>query len=452
MQELRRRRREDLARLADVDDEEEQRDEQRGEDRLRRPPRLAQRALPEHPGLRHAATSCTSPAPRLRVRPVASRNTSSSVGSVVRPEALAQLGLELRRRALAHDHAVVDDRQPVAELVGLLEVLRGEEDRRAAAVDAPHLVPHGQPARGVEPGGRLVEEQHLGLVHERGREVEPPLHAAAVALDAPVGGVVELDQLEQLLRARRRLARRIPNSRACSTSSSRPVWRGSSPASCSATPILCRAASGRRARTAAAARAWRRSRSRRSPCRRPVRAGQEAGLDPLHTDDEPARQPVPPRRLVAVDAPAAVRAGDDEADEVGAVGSSRAGARRSSAAPAASLRRVLQIVCTGRRTSSVATTRTSTVAARSRPKRISARSRKPSPLGLTVASQGVSPAKGVPPFETRSPSSRGGPVWAGAGPPRRPRPPCKPRYRQAFTLSLQPADPQLTLGADTFDR
>ena len=33
---------------------------------------------------------------------------------------------------------------------------------------------------------------------ERGREVEPALHAAGVALDAPVGGVDEVDELEQL--------------------------------------------------------------------------------------------------------------------------------------------------------------------------------------------------------------------------------------------------------------
>ncbi len=38
-----------------------------------------------------------------------------------------------------------------------------------------------------------------------------------------------------------------PNNRACRTSSSRPVWRGSSPASCSATPIRWRTASGSRA-------------------------------------------------------------------------------------------------------------------------------------------------------------------------------------------------------------
>ena len=47
---------------------------------------------------------------------------------------------------------------------------------------------------GIEAGRRLVEEQHLGLVHERGGEVEPALHAAGVALDAAVGGVLELDE------------------------------------------------------------------------------------------------------------------------------------------------------------------------------------------------------------------------------------------------------------------
>ena len=209
-EELRRGRREDLARLADVDDEEEERDEERGDDRLRRPPRLAQRALPEHPGLHHAVTSCTSPAPRARSRPVASRNTSSSVGSLVRREPLAQLVLELLRRALAHDHAAVDDRQAIAQLVGLLEVLRGEEDGRALLVDALHLVPDGQAAGGVQAGGGLVEEQHLGPVHERAREVQPALHAAAVALDAAVGGVLELDQREQLLGPLGRLARGHP--------------------------------------------------------------------------------------------------------------------------------------------------------------------------------------------------------------------------------------------------
>src|SRR3712207_7653902 len=47
-------------------------------------------------------------------------------------------------------------------------------------------------------------------VHERARQVEPALHAAGVALDAAVGGVLELDQRQQFLRPLRRLARGQP--------------------------------------------------------------------------------------------------------------------------------------------------------------------------------------------------------------------------------------------------
>ena len=245
-----------VGRLAGVDDQEEDRDEQRRQQRLGRAQRLAQRALAEDPGGAHADTSCTSPA--TRVRRAAGRVEEHVVERrlAVEAGALAQVGLELRGRALAHDPPVVDDRQPVAELVGLLEVLRGEEDRRAARVDAAQLVPDRQPARRVQAGGRLVEEQDVGLVHERRGEVEPALHAARVALDR---------RGRRRPRARRARAARPcgspprsrtrPNSRAWSTSSSRPVWRGSSPASCSATPILRRAPSGSCATSTPATRA-----------------------------------------------------------------------------------------------------------------------------------------------------------------------------------------------------
>jgi hypothetical protein len=121
-----------------------------------------------------------------------------------------QVGLELIGGALAHDPAGVDDREAVAQLVGLLKVLRRQEHRRAMPVDPAQLVPDRQPARRVQPRGRLVEEQHLRLVHERRREIEAALHAAGVALDHPVRGVLELDQREQLPRARRGLRRAEP--------------------------------------------------------------------------------------------------------------------------------------------------------------------------------------------------------------------------------------------------
>jgi hypothetical protein len=93
----------------------------------------------------------------------------------------AQLRLQVGWRSLAHDQAVVDDRKQVAELVGLLEVLR-RRDLRAVPFDPAHLLPDREPAHRVEPGGRLVEEEDLGLVDERRRQVQPPLHAAGVAL------------------------------------------------------------------------------------------------------------------------------------------------------------------------------------------------------------------------------------------------------------------------------
>ena len=115
-----------------------------------------------------------------------------------RHDVVTHLGLQLLRRALGDDLAVVDDRQAIAQLVGLLEVLRGEEHGRAAGVDPAHLVPDRQPRGGVQTGRRLVEEQHIGRVDERAREVEPALHPAGIRFRSPVGRLGQADELEQL--------------------------------------------------------------------------------------------------------------------------------------------------------------------------------------------------------------------------------------------------------------
>ena len=64
---------------------------------------------------------------------------------------LADLRLQLRRRALRDDPAVVDDPDAVGEDVGLLEVLRRQEDGDALlAREAPDLVPERRAALRVE--------------------------------------------------------------------------------------------------------------------------------------------------------------------------------------------------------------------------------------------------------------------------------------------------------------
>ena len=66
--------------------------------------------------------------------------------------------LELVGGALGDDPAAVEHRDPVGELVGLLQVLGGEEDRDAAGDQLADHLPHGPAAARVEPGGRLVQE------------------------------------------------------------------------------------------------------------------------------------------------------------------------------------------------------------------------------------------------------------------------------------------------------
>ena len=115
----------------------------------------------------------------------------------------ADLRLQRIGRALGDDAAVVDDPDAVGEDVGLLEVLRGQEDGHALVLREPaHLLPERGAALDVEAGRRLVEEEDARVVHEREREVEPALHPARVALHLAVGRLGQADALEQLVGAR----------------------------------------------------------------------------------------------------------------------------------------------------------------------------------------------------------------------------------------------------------
>ena len=114
--------------------------------------------------------------------------------------------LQLLRRAVRDHPAVVDHDDAVGQRVGLLEVLRRQQHGDALAEQLPDGLPHPLAARRVQAGRRLVEEQDRRPRHQRRRQVEPPAHAARVALHHPVGGVGQLELLEQLGRpgARRR--------------------------------------------------------------------------------------------------------------------------------------------------------------------------------------------------------------------------------------------------------
>ena len=115
---------------------------------------------PTHAGRRHLRRLGAGQRRRRARRPSpALRPVASTVTVTTSPRHLL---LELVGRARRDDRAVVDDQDPVAERVGLVEVVRGEEDRRpASSRSAADVLPQVGPRLRVEPGGRLVEEDQL---------------------------------------------------------------------------------------------------------------------------------------------------------------------------------------------------------------------------------------------------------------------------------------------------
>ena len=113
----------------------------------------------------------------------------------------AGLRLELLGRPAGDHPPVVEDGDAVGEVVGLVEVLGGEQYGAAIAHHPPDHLPHPEPADRVEPRGGLVEEEDGGRHDHAGGEVEPPPHPPRVALGEAVRGVAQLQALEQVARA-----------------------------------------------------------------------------------------------------------------------------------------------------------------------------------------------------------------------------------------------------------
>ncbi len=94
--------------------------------------------------------------------------------------------------------AVVDDGDVAAQALGLLEIVGGENDCRAARIDFVEELPHRAANLDVHTRSGLIEHQQARLVHQGARDHQAPLHAAGKPARHAVALVPQL-QLPQVL-------------------------------------------------------------------------------------------------------------------------------------------------------------------------------------------------------------------------------------------------------------
>src|SRR6185312_3178720 len=112
--------------------------------------------------------------------------------------AAAEALAELPGAALGDDAAAAQDRHAVGQVLGLVHVVGGEEDGLAERLQALDHVPSLTAGGRVEAGGRLVEEDQVGVADDPDRHVDPPFLTAGQGADASVALVAEADQLDRL--------------------------------------------------------------------------------------------------------------------------------------------------------------------------------------------------------------------------------------------------------------
>jgi hypothetical protein len=104
------------------------------------------------------------------------------------------------RRVDGDDPATVDDRDPVAQALGLVEQVGGEDDGHPGAVPQPgdQIEEVGPDAR-VEPDGRFVQEEDARTREQGAADLEPAALAAAVGPDGSVHDRPEIEPVDEVV-------------------------------------------------------------------------------------------------------------------------------------------------------------------------------------------------------------------------------------------------------------
>ena len=111
----------------------------------------------------------------------------------------AHARLDLRRRTFGDDPSPRHEHHPVGVGVGLLEVVRGEDDGLATGHERSHHGPEALARFDVEADGRLVEHHQLGIGDERNCEASTLCLPARESLRAACRHVLQTGEREHLV-------------------------------------------------------------------------------------------------------------------------------------------------------------------------------------------------------------------------------------------------------------
>ena len=90
---------------------------------------------------------------------------------------------------------MVDDRDPVTQFFGFLEIMSGQNNSDAPIVQFADIGPELLAQFDINPGGRLIQHEDRGGVHQRLGDEQTTLHAARQCAGIGMGFVLKMDSL-----------------------------------------------------------------------------------------------------------------------------------------------------------------------------------------------------------------------------------------------------------------
>ena len=90
-----------------------------------------------------------------------------------------ELPQQITGGSVAKNDPLVDDGHTIAQGFRLLQIVSGQNNGQSGFIALLQIDPKTAAQFDIQPGGRLVQDQHLGVVHQGSSQHQASLHASA---------------------------------------------------------------------------------------------------------------------------------------------------------------------------------------------------------------------------------------------------------------------------------